>query len=142
MRHERISIKWKIFCYLLSFIAILLILLWLFQTVYLDVFYKSIKKKELRSAGENLISVINDSDLAEAVETISGNYDICILITNPEGEKLYSAEAAPGCSIHKLHRKAIVEFYQQAVEQGGILELKTKDGIFELFHIEWLVVPL
>lgn len=127
MRHERISIKWKIFCYLLSFIAILLILLWLFQTVYLDVFYKSIKKKELRSAGENLISVINDSDLAEAVETISGNYDICILITNPEGEKLYSAEAAPGCSIHKLHRKAIVEFYQQAVEQGGILELKTKE---------------
>ena len=68
MRHERISIKWKIFCYLLSFIVILLILLWLFQTVYLDVFYKSIKKKELKSAEENLISVINDTNLAEAVE--------------------------------------------------------------------------
>lgn len=127
MRHEKISIKWKIFCYLLSFIVILLILLWLFQTVYLDVFYKSIKKKELKSAGENLISVIDDTDLAEAVETISGNYDICILITDSEGEKLFSAEAAPGCSIHKLHRNVIVRLYQQTVEQGGVLELKTKE---------------
>lgn len=132
MRHERISIKWKIFCYLLSFIVILLILLWLFQTVYLDVFYKSIKQKELKSARENLISVINDADLEEAVETISENYDICILITDSEGEKLYSAEAAAICSIHKLYPKTIVRLYQQALEQGGTLELKTKDKEFDM----------
>ncbi len=106
---------------------ILLILLWLFQTVYLDVFYKNIKKKELKSARDNLISVINDSDLEDAVETISKNYDICILITDTEGNTLYSAETTASCSIHKLRQKAIIQLYKRAAEQGGSLELQTKE---------------
>lgn len=106
---------------------ILLVLLWLFQTVYLDVFYKSIKKNELKSAKKNLISVINDSDLEEAIETISKNYDICILITDTEGKTLYSAESTAGCSIHKIRQKGITQLYKRAIEQGGTLELQTEE---------------
>ena len=38
----KLSIKWKIFIYMLGFTAVLLGLLWLFQTVYLDEIYKNI----------------------------------------------------------------------------------------------------
>ena len=54
MRHEKISIKWKIFLYLLIFTGILLMILWLLQICYLDTFYKKIKTKE----AENLIAKI------------------------------------------------------------------------------------
>ena len=40
MKHEKISIKWKIFFYLLVFTGILLTVLWLVQICYLDKFYK------------------------------------------------------------------------------------------------------
>ena len=43
MKHEKISIKWKIFFYLLVFTGILLTVLWLVQICYLDKFYKKIK---------------------------------------------------------------------------------------------------
>ena len=46
MKHEKISIKWKIFFYLLVFTGILLTVLWLVQICYLDRFYKKIKSQE------------------------------------------------------------------------------------------------
>lgn len=38
MKHEKISIKWKIFLFLLVFMAILLAALWLLEVSYLDSF--------------------------------------------------------------------------------------------------------
>ena len=105
----------------------MLFLLWLFQTVYLDVFYTNIKKSELKNAKENLLSVINDSDLEDAVKTISKSYDICILITDTKGNALYSAETTASCSIHKLHQVTILQLFQETVKQGGSLELQTDE---------------
>ena len=51
MKHRssgKISIKWSIFGCLLIFILILLLILWIMQTVYLDRFYKKSKEKELQ----------------------------------------------------------------------------------------------
>ena len=73
----KLSIKWKIFIYMLGFTTILLGLLWLFQTVYLEDFYKKIKTDELEDACESVIEVIDDEDDSEieiekAIEAIGG----------------------------------------------------------------------
>ena len=47
MQTKRISIKWKIFLYLIGFCCLLLLILWLFQTVLLEQFYKSVKLREI-----------------------------------------------------------------------------------------------
>ena len=39
LKRSGISIKWRIFAYFLLFAAMMLVLLWLFQTVFLDSFY-------------------------------------------------------------------------------------------------------
>lgn len=135
MKSEKISIKWKIFTYLLSFIGILLFLLWIFQTVYLDRFYKIIKKKELDNAAENIISVINDEDLETAVETIAGRYDICILITDLEANTIYSAETITGCMVHRMRQDNIRRMIGQAVEENGELEINIK-GMEKNYFIE------
>lgn len=43
-------LMWNIFIFLLGFCALLLTILWLFQTVFLDQMYKSIRKGEIKKA--------------------------------------------------------------------------------------------
>ena len=126
MKSEKISIKWKIFIYLLSFLGILLILLWLFQTVYLDKFYKRIKEKDLKNATDNILLVINDEDLENAISTIADRYDICVLIADTDGNTICSAETTTGCMIHKMHQNDLKNIYLRALENGGKLEEKIK----------------
>lgn len=70
---------------MLGFTAILIALLWVVQTVYLEDFYKMVKMNEVDNAIENVASVINDEEIDEAIETISTNYDMHIAIVNPNG---------------------------------------------------------
>ena len=58
---EKISIKWKVFLYLLSFTVILLAILWVFQICYLDTFYKLIKNREAKNALEKVIDIEKES---------------------------------------------------------------------------------
>lgn len=126
MKHERISIKWKIFFYLISFLGILLIILWLFQTVYLDVFYKNIKKNELESAKDNIVSIINDDDLESAVNTIAKRYDISILIADNEGNIKYSSGNNVNSVIGSLKSTGLVKLYEDTLANSNNLTLDKK----------------
>lgn len=114
---------------MLSFMAILLIILWLFQTVYLDTFYKKIKTNELENALENVEELVNDDEFEQAVETIADSYDICILVTDVEGERLYSAEKNMSCAIHKLPSNELIKLMEMAGENGNIIKIKNNAGL-------------
>ncbi|MBQ2745275.1 MAG: HAMP domain-containing histidine kinase [Lachnospiraceae bacterium] len=133
MKHEKIGIKWKIFIYLLGFTAVLLVLLWIFQTVYLDEFYKNIKTSEIESAFENIESVIDEEDLTEAVELIATSYDICILVTNMSGIELYSYEQNMQCTIHKQRFDKIKYYIYMAQTNGGTYTEKIEKEDEELY---------
>lgn len=129
MKHKKLSIKWKIFIYMLSFMAILLIILWLFQTVYLDTFYKAIKTNELENALKNVEEFAGDDEFYEAVETIADRYDICILVTDTEGNQLYSAEKNVNCAIHKLPSNELKNLMERAGENGNVIKIKNNAGL-------------
>ena len=44
-----ISISWKLFAFLVAFVAFMMLVIWVFQVVMLDSFYKSTKRSELES---------------------------------------------------------------------------------------------
>jgi len=125
---RNISIKWKIFIYLLGFCTGLLILLWLFQVVFLEGFYKSIKTHELESSASIIKSNINNKNLADLVERISASNDVCIEIISENGESLYSSDVLRECSIHKM----------QPFEKLGLLARTREKGgkLLEYFHGE------
>lgn len=128
MKHEKISIKWKLFVYLISFTGILLVLLWLFQTVYLDSFYKIIKKRELSDAAQIILDNLDEEDLQSTVEQVAKEYDLCILISDSQGNELYTAETLMNCSIHRLTTEDFAKCYGEAVEAGGKAEIEFEDG--------------
>ncbi len=127
MKHKKLSIKWKVFLYMLSFSAILICLLWFFQTVYLDKFYKNIKKSDVSHALKNIESVMDDKDIQSAIDTIADRYEISIIVANSDGTKLYSSETAFKGSIHHFNEERLKEIYAQAQQNDGETEISIEN---------------
>ena len=49
----KLGIRWKLITYFALFVAVILVLLWLFQTVFLDSFYKAIKPERPGLRGQH-----------------------------------------------------------------------------------------
>jgi Signal transduction histidine kinase len=101
---NHISVKWKIFLFLLGFCGVLLVLLWLSQVVFLDNFYKSIKVNEIKTAASTIEKNIDSESISSIVSSISVNNDICIEVLSSTGEVLYSSHVLKDCVIHNNSR--------------------------------------
>jgi signal transduction histidine kinase len=94
MKRKRHSIKWKVFAYLFGFCALLLLILWLFQTVLLDAFYMKIKVAQIKNSAAEISEYIgNGSSLTEAAEEGALRGDYYIEILGADGMPLASAGA-------------------------------------------------
>lgn len=120
MKVNKLSIKWKIFAYLVAFVGILLVLLWLFQTVFLDSFYKSIKTRSIKSFAEEITDKINKDDLVTTLNKISSENYISIRIIGENGENIYMSDPMPDSLIHKISTDDIYKFYSVTLENGGV----------------------
>ncbi|UYO62279.1 HAMP domain-containing histidine kinase [Acetobacterium wieringae] len=96
----QISVKWKIFLFLLGFCGVLLMLLWFFQVVFLNSFYKGIKINEIKATASTIEKSINDENIETIISTVSENNDICIKVLSSSGETIYSSHVVKGCIIH------------------------------------------
>lgn len=123
-RLPAIGIKWKLFAYLAAFAAVILIILWLCQVVFLGDIYRTIKTAEIKNAASELSRIVNDTDrLSEAVETVSRKNDVCILVlkmlSKETAFKLVSCDAVKNCAIHNMSMSGIFTLYDSAVKNGG-----------------------
>ncbi|MDR2654719.1 MAG: HAMP domain-containing histidine kinase [Oscillospiraceae bacterium] len=66
-RRGAMGINGKIFLYLFGFCAVLLLILWLFQVVFLDSFYKAIQTTYIKSTTQQLANQMKGQDLGEAL---------------------------------------------------------------------------
>lgn len=121
MKRDRVSIKWKLFFYFMLFTAIMLLLLWLFQVVFLDGFYKAIKTQNLKDCGESIAQNVTLENFEEFADAVSEQNDTCIRIVDENLRTVYSAEASPGCKIHKLSAAELYSYWLQAKDMGGTL---------------------
>ncbi len=129
MNMKNISIKWKIFLYLIGFCGILLILLWLFQVVFLDDFYKAIKINEIKTSGNTIQKNIDSEDLGELVSRLSINNDMCIEILSETGEQLYSSDVLWDCILHKMPPFEKIQLIMKTQDLGGeLLEHFNRDN--------------
>ncbi len=129
MKGNKKSIKWKIFFYLLSFTAVLLVLLWLFQIVYLDKFYIAIKTHNLDKAMDVLVGNLEKKNPESVVEAVGENYGVCVLVTNRKGEPVYSSETVQECTIHKLSPKKRRNIYLECVKYGKRITVDAVNNI-------------
>lgn len=114
-----ISIKWKLIILLMCFSAALIILLWLFQVVFLDSFYKSIKVNSIRSCASRIEEADNYGTDSELIRTLAGENDSCIMLLNrDDGSEIYSADRFMDCVIHRMSIRERCMLIEQAEETG------------------------
>ena len=65
---QSMGVRSRIFLYFLAFTALLLMLLWLFQIVLLDDFYRLQKTDMLKSSSQSIVQNINNENLDALVE--------------------------------------------------------------------------
>lgn len=130
MKHEKICIKWKIFTYLLAFTGILLMVLWLLQICYLDTFYKIIKTREAEQLiGEAIEILQSDSEeKEERINALAAKYNMAVLVTDREGNIIYSAEYIPNSDLNTMPAELLKDCYEQVLENGGSTKIEFEGG--------------
>ncbi|MCL1976037.1 MAG: HAMP domain-containing histidine kinase [Firmicutes bacterium] len=121
-------LRWRIFLYLLGFTALLLLLLWLFQTVYLDSFYRRVKISEITGAASAIAHNIDNENILTTLDRLAAEREMCIQIFNlsvmgdsERQEEIagYDADVLPDCLIHHLSLIEVSRLYNSALEAGG-----------------------
>ena len=136
---DDLSLKWKLFMYLLSFSAMLLIILWLFQIAFLDEFYRQVKTSELRKTVAEAEAHIEgplysgeDSELPAVgelsyMETLSDmqavvrERDLDIEIVDSSGNTLFSAQGTREPILSRISALDKYDIYDQTIKSGGSL---------------------
>lgn len=79
---DKIKLKWKIFAFLLGFCALLLLILWMLQTVFLSNMYKFIRKTEMEKAIQLVEKNINSPELKDVLYKLESTKEIMVRPTH------------------------------------------------------------
>lgn len=114
-----IKLRLKVFLYFAFFTAMILLILWLFQTMFLSDIYENIKLKELYRSADTVTANIESDELQSITESVARKNELCILVISPSGRTLASAEALNNCVIHKISYREHAKLYLEAKETGN-----------------------
>ena len=95
-------------------------LLWMFQIVFLDDFYRGFKSRQVEDAAEMILQNLeqDSDDLSSSAGIIAEHYDVCILLLDSNANVLLSAEGTRNCLIHRLSSRALAWWCDKASEDG------------------------
>ncbi len=86
----------KIFIAMLSLILLMLIILWLTQTVFLSKFYEYVKKFASYQASNDISENIDNGDIGSLVSNLSDYHNACIKVVNASKGFI----VIDGCDVH------------------------------------------
>ena len=105
----------------LIFSAILLVVLWLFQTVFLESFYKMIKTNQVKSCAFAVTDHLSSSDLSDVVAEIEEQNGMSVAIYNTTEkffQSVYLTKDRP--EMHSMvDMRTAYELYDKALEHNG-----------------------
>lgn len=132
---KKISIRWKVFSFLAIFTLLILLILWVAQTVFLDDIYKTVKLHDLKKSALSIENALTSGNLEEIAEKQARDNEICILVQDEQGKMLVSTESLHNCVIHNISYRDRARLHVDAKSLGGELterfKLDAQTGIFK-----------
>ncbi len=107
---DKDSIKFKIWSYFILFAAVIMIILWLLQTVFLNRFYESMKTNEIKKIGNSLIQAYGKEGFEDLLYTTSLSEGIVIQILDESGNLVYPLNLFDILRQPRLDSKLFSEF--------------------------------
>lgn len=81
----------KIFMYLAIFSLFILIFLFFFQVIFIDTFYEWTKTRTIKNLSKDILVTENDTSLYDKLDKVAYKENVCIELTNSNGDNLYSS---------------------------------------------------
>ena len=97
----------------------MLVILWIFQVVSLESFYKGIKTSSIKKAAYTIVKNIDHEELDQLLERLASQNDMEVKIVDATGQVLYEAAGAPGERIQIIPRSELYAYYHKTLEGGG-----------------------
>lgn len=116
------SIKYKIFITFVCFSLVMLSLLWICQVVFMAPIYGNIRMKQLDACTQKIENVIRDNDEYDTITAVAEDSEACVMVINPEGVVVHSADCLKNCRIHKMNYVSVLKILNSTVENGGELK--------------------
>ena len=132
-KRNGVSIRWKLIVYFAIFVAIALLVMWVFQVYLLNNFYELIKRRELTRSAQTLSLHLEreDLDIHAYDQAVDGVMGVEIyLVTKNEIKQLVSVDAT-GQVGNTLETEQIIRLCKKAAENEG-----TFTGKFALGGLE------
>lgn len=125
---KKMGIRHRVMLYLVLFVFFVIALLWLFQIVLLNDFYRWSKTYQIRAASDMVVDHLDSEHLDSLIDELAENGDVCILLLSGSGKVIYSSKDIQLCLIHRMSSRDLMWWCSKAPEDGSI--------ITELFNIQ------
>jgi signal transduction histidine kinase len=139
-RFKCISIKWRIFGYFAFFTAVILILLWVFQVLLLDDFYKAIKIREIKTSTQTIIKNIDSPDFAEKLQNVAQDTQLCAIVSSENGTVI-NVQNAWLNNIVSTAPYDLARDYMITEAQGGVYFQRYSRGDMQLAQSRQIKLP-
>ena len=142
-KRNGLSIRWKLIVYFAVFVAIALLVMWVFQVYLLNNFYELIKRRELTRSAQTLSLHLEreDLDIHAYDQAVDGVMGVEIyLVTKNEIKQLVSVDAT-GQVGNTLETEQIIRLCQKAAENEGAFTGKFALGGLEVDNNNPLLFP-
>ncbi|MBQ8475284.1 MAG: HAMP domain-containing histidine kinase, partial [Clostridia bacterium] len=117
----------RILTYMIAFAAIILSIIWILQTVFLDDIYKNIKESQIRNDSETIARLALVDGFEESVYELATRQNTCItvfVIENGVGKAHVTAHIQNHCLIHSAFSDGLINsVYAGALEHGTYTKL-------------------
>lgn len=120
MKQNKPSVRSILFFYLTIFTAIILIVLWLFQVVFLDSFYKMIRVQNVKKTSQIIENYINNDKAYNNLYNICRLNDVSAYIIDIDGNIIYSIDTTSKSLIHSFSFTQLQDLINEAKENNGI----------------------
>ena len=111
----------------LGFSVMLLIVLWLFQTVFLEEFYKSVKTRQVKACAYSLMDYIESDDFNDLISDIEEQNSMTVEVYDTEDSEFIRLYPENGQGDMNDFSMAIIkERYNAAIINGGELSTITQ----------------
>ncbi len=119
-----VSVSTKLLFYFLIFMMLLLSVLFVFQVMLLNVFYRYTKINEMEHVADMIeVSLENgNQQLSQTLIDHADEYRICIRVFAPSEEgfvEIAGVDAAESCFLHHIESNTLNELCQKALDKGG-----------------------
>ena len=112
-------LKWRIIRYMSLFCVVMILILWLFQVVFLEEVYQLVKRSEITRSAVSICRNIDNDDIETLLQRISQENEMCISIYTSSGTKIAESHILKDCMLHNMPSEVLFKYYNDALENGG-----------------------